>query len=245
MSKIYKKRTVSVHWGLVIPQRFVWVNTLTLSPLRIWIHHNKYIRKDNAAYKYNFPDTASHWKIQGCCCFHVIVKHITSFSEQVREMTWGFASNVKDIAMTKHIGEGSHFSLCRSLSLKPQAGSLLFAAVLLLLQPIQTEVVDPVFQIGGLMSNDTLPQLQGHSVSWTSPLSYCYKSQIRHEGLVNWTVIMVITNGHFKLPTGASEGMYGLMYTFIIPEGTNPTQNKAQILSAEAKKLHVDFTGKI
>ena len=34
--------------------------------------------------------------------------------------------------------------------LKPQAESLLFAAVLLLLQPIQTEVVDPVFQIVGL-----------------------------------------------------------------------------------------------
>ena len=34
--------------------------------------------------------------------------------------------------------------------LKPQAESLLFAAVLLLLQPVQTEVVDPVFQIVGL-----------------------------------------------------------------------------------------------
>ena len=34
--------------------------------------------------------------------------------------------------------------------LKPQADSLLFAAVLLLLQPIQIEEVDPVFQIGGL-----------------------------------------------------------------------------------------------
>ena len=34
--------------------------------------------------------------------------------------------------------------------LKPQAESLLFAAVLLLLQPIQIEEVDPVFQIGGL-----------------------------------------------------------------------------------------------
>ena len=34
--------------------------------------------------------------------------------------------------------------------LKPQNKSLLFAAVLLLLQPIQTEVVDPVFQIVGL-----------------------------------------------------------------------------------------------
>ena len=39
-----------------------------------------------------------------------------------------------------------HWSAC----LKPQAESLLFAAVLLLLQPIQTEVVDPVFQIVGL-----------------------------------------------------------------------------------------------
>ena len=35
-------------------------------------------------------------------------------------------------------------------NLNPQAGSLLFAAVLLLLQPIQIEEVDPVFQIGGL-----------------------------------------------------------------------------------------------
>ena len=34
--------------------------------------------------------------------------------------------------------------------LNPQADSLLFAAVLLLLQPIQIEEVDPVFQIGGL-----------------------------------------------------------------------------------------------
>ena len=39
-------------------------------------------------------------------------------------------------------------SLCSLL--KPQAESLLFAAVLFLLQPIQTEVVDPVFQIEGL-----------------------------------------------------------------------------------------------
>ena len=39
----------------------------------------------------------------------------------------------------------------RGASLKPQAGSLLFAAVLLLLQPLQIEEVDPVFQIGGLM----------------------------------------------------------------------------------------------
>ena len=35
--------------------------------------------------------------------------------------------------------------------LKPQAQSLLFVAVLLLLQPIQTEVVDPVVQIVGLL----------------------------------------------------------------------------------------------
>ena len=34
--------------------------------------------------------------------------------------------------------------------LNPQVDSLLFAAVLLLLQPIQKEEVDPVFQIGGL-----------------------------------------------------------------------------------------------
>ena len=34
--------------------------------------------------------------------------------------------------------------------LNPQAESLLFAAVLLLLQPIQIEEVDPDFQIGGL-----------------------------------------------------------------------------------------------
>ena len=32
--------------------------------------------------------------------------------------------------------------------LNPQADSLQFAAVLLLLQPIQIEEVDPVFQIG-------------------------------------------------------------------------------------------------
>ena len=36
--------------------------------------------------------------------------------------------------------------------LNPQADSLLFAAVLLLLQPLQIEEVDPVFQIGGLTS---------------------------------------------------------------------------------------------
>ena len=52
-------------------------------------------------------------------------------------------------------------------SLKPQAESLLFAAVLLLLQPIQTEVVDPVFQIVGLNSCNTasalLPQTHDHS----------------------------------------------------------------------------------
>ena len=34
--------------------------------------------------------------------------------------------------------------------LKPRAGSLLCAAVLLLMQPIQIEEVDPVFQIGCL-----------------------------------------------------------------------------------------------
>ena len=34
--------------------------------------------------------------------------------------------------------------------LKSQADSLLFVAVLLLLQPIQIEEVDPVFQMGGL-----------------------------------------------------------------------------------------------
>ena len=34
-------------------------------------------------------------------------------------------------------------------NLKPQAESLLFAAVLLLLQPLQIEEVDLVFQIGG------------------------------------------------------------------------------------------------
>ena len=36
--------------------------------------------------------------------------------------------------------------------LNPQADSLLFAAALLLLQPIQIEEADPVFQIGGLNS---------------------------------------------------------------------------------------------
>ena len=36
------------------------------------------------------------------------------------------------------------------MNLKPQADSLLFAAVLLLLQPIQIDEVDPVSQIGGL-----------------------------------------------------------------------------------------------
>ena len=34
-------------------------------------------------------------------------------------------------------------------SLNPKADSVLFAVVLLLLQPIQIEEVDPVFQIGG------------------------------------------------------------------------------------------------
>ena len=37
-------------------------------------------------------------------------------------------------------------------SLNPQADSLLFAAMLLLLQPIQIEEVDPIFQIGGFES---------------------------------------------------------------------------------------------
>ena len=36
------------------------------------------------------------------------------------------------------------------LILNPQVDSLLFAAVLLLLLPIQIEEVEPVFQIGGL-----------------------------------------------------------------------------------------------
>ena len=36
----------------------------------------------------------------------------------------------------------------KGVCLNPQADSLLFAAVLLLLQPIQVEEVDPVFQIG-------------------------------------------------------------------------------------------------
>ena len=48
-------------------------------------------------------------------------------------------------------------SQCASIvvtsTLKPQAESLLFAAVLLLMQPIQIEEVDRVFQIGGLRVN--------------------------------------------------------------------------------------------
>ena len=40
--------------------------------------------------------------------------------------------------------------LLLNISLKPQAAILLFAAVLLLLQPMQIEEVDPVFQIGGI-----------------------------------------------------------------------------------------------
>ena len=42
------------------------------------------------------------------------------------------------------------FFVCFSIGfcLQPQADSLLFVAVLLLLQPIQIEEVDPVFQIG-------------------------------------------------------------------------------------------------
>ena len=47
--------------------------------------------------------------------------------------------------------------------LKPQAESLLFAAVLLLLQPIQTEVVDPVFQIVGLTGEQTERQTNKQS----------------------------------------------------------------------------------
>ena len=43
-------------------------------------------------------------------------------------------------------------SIVVTSTLKPQAESLLSAAVLLLLQPIQTEVVDPVFQIVGYNS---------------------------------------------------------------------------------------------
>ena len=41
-------------------------------------------------------------------------------------------------------------AFCINIMLKPQAESLLFAAVLLLLQPIQIEEVNLVFQIGGL-----------------------------------------------------------------------------------------------
>ena len=37
--------------------------------------------------------------------------------------------------------------------LNPHSDSLLFAAALLLLQPIQIQEVDPVFQIGGLKPN--------------------------------------------------------------------------------------------
>ena len=44
------------------------------------------------------------------------------------------------------------------VQLNPQADSLLFAAVLLL-QPVQIEEVDPVFQIGGL-----IPVTQGISI---------------------------------------------------------------------------------
>ena len=57
-------------------------------------------------------------------------------------------------SLSDHLSENkSLWNLIASLyspSLKLQAESLLFAAVLLLLQPMHTEEVDPVFQIGGL-----------------------------------------------------------------------------------------------
>ena len=51
--------------------------------------------------------------------------------------------------------------------LNPQTNSLLFAAVLLLLQPIQIEAGDPVFQIGGLSKaiTDGLVVREGVSVT--------------------------------------------------------------------------------
>ena len=49
---------------------------------------------------------------------------------------------------TKHLLRGKRVQLVTVGN--PQGNSLLFAAVLLLLQPIQIEEVDPVFQIGGL-----------------------------------------------------------------------------------------------
>ena len=51
--------------------------------------------------------------------------------------------------------------------LKPQAESLLFAAVLLLLQPIQTEVVDPVFQVVGLT------HIYPHKPRWKIEVTIC------------------------------------------------------------------------
>ena len=50
--------------------------------------------------------------------------------------------------------------------LNPQADSLLFAAMLLLLQPIQIEEVNPVFQIGGLTAQVTLLLTSKSQLSW-------------------------------------------------------------------------------
>ena len=58
--------------------------------------------------------------------------------------------------------------------LNPQAHSLLFAAVLLLLQPIQIEEVDPVFQIGGLrevQQNTEMKEGPSSIVNWQTPNS--------------------------------------------------------------------------
>ena len=65
---------------------------------------------------------------------------------------------------------GLQFSHWTFWLLKPQANSLLFAAVLLLLQPIQIEEVDLVFQIGGLkfkISENSLRNGVGGSLTVT------------------------------------------------------------------------------
>ena len=72
--------------------------------------------------------------------------------------------------MIGHLDVRGNFKL-----LKPQADSLLFAAVLLLLQPIPIEEVDPVFQIGGLRTTIKITEVftklsseQSKSVNWTT-----------------------------------------------------------------------------
>ena len=62
------------------------------------------------------------------------------------------STNTRNLQMNEDSLEFQWCNMTNTFSnnLNLQADSLLFVAVLLLLQPIQIEVIDPVFQIGGL-----------------------------------------------------------------------------------------------